>query len=99
MTPMSNENSRNGRPPTPSSGPYQEDVSLRGPSPLMWTVLAVAEALGVSDDYVYGLVSRREIPCVRFGTNIRFHYSDVRAYVNRLRDASLDEAERHPGRR
>ena len=81
------------KPKAPASAPaFPEDVSMTGPSRLMWTVQTVAKALEVSDDYVYGLVQRREIPFVRFGTNIRFHYSDVRAYVNRLRDASLDDS-------
>jgi excisionase family DNA binding protein len=82
---------KNGHPPPAGSRGYGREISMTGPGPLMWTVQAVAKALEVSDDYVYGLVQRHEIPFVRFGTNIRFHYADVRAFVNRLRDASLGE--------
>lgn len=84
-----------------SPGPceYGRDVSINGPSPLMLTVQEFAKRTNVSDDYIYGLVHRREIPFVRFGSNIRFHAADVRAFVNRLRAASLDEAERHAGKR
>jgi excisionase family DNA binding protein len=58
--------------------------ALSGPQPL-WTVKRLAEALGVSPDYIYAAVSRNEIPCVRIGTNIRFHYKDVVVWFNRLR--------------
>lgn len=68
---------------------YEELVTLSRPQPL-WTVKDVAERLGVSTDYVYAAVSKGEIPCVRLGTNIRFHYKDVVVWVNRLRTRPPD---------
>jgi excisionase family DNA binding protein len=63
---------------------YEALLTLSGPQPL-WTVKRLAETLGVSSDYVYAAVNRNEIPCVRIGTNIRFHYKDVVVWFNRLR--------------
>jgi excisionase family DNA binding protein len=63
---------------------YEALLTLSGPQPL-WTVKKLATTLGVSSDYVYAAVSKNEIPCVRIGTNIRFHYKDVVVWFNRLR--------------
>ena len=35
--------------------------------PLVLSVAEAAVALGVSDDLVYELIARRELPCLRFG--------------------------------
>ncbi|MGC3998074.1 MAG: helix-turn-helix domain-containing protein [Anaeromyxobacter sp.] len=63
---------------------FPEFVTLSRPQPL-WTVKEVAERLQVSTDYIYAAASRGEIPCVRLGTSLRFHYSDVVTFLNRLR--------------
>lgn len=42
----------------------------QGPLVVEWLVLSIAEvaqALGVSDDLVYELTERGELPCLRFG--------------------------------
>jgi excisionase family DNA binding protein len=70
-----------GKPQAPT---YEALLTLSGPQPL-WTVKRLAETLGVSSDYVYMAVNRGEIPCIRIGTNIRFHYKDVVVWFNRLR--------------
>ena len=63
---------------------YAEQLDVSGDRPL-WTVRKLAETLGVSTDFVYTMVSRKEIPCVRFGTTIRFHHRDVAIWINRQR--------------
>ena len=37
----------------------------------------LAETLDVSTDFIYQAVQRDEIPHIRLGTNIRFHYKDI----------------------
>lgn len=38
-----------------------------GSDPLVMSVAEAARALGVSDDLLYALIARGELPCVRFG--------------------------------
>jgi excisionase family DNA binding protein len=63
---------------------YEELLTFTGPQPL-WTVSKLAEALDVSTDFIYQAVQRDEIPQIRIGTNIRFHYKDILVWVAKHR--------------
>jgi excisionase family DNA binding protein len=63
---------------------YEELITFTGPQPL-WTVSRLAEALDVSTDFIYQAVQRDEIPHIRLGTNIRFHYKDILVWVAKNR--------------
>lgn len=63
---------------------YEEQLNISGVRPL-WTVRKLADTLGVSTDFIYTAVNRKEIPCVRFGTSIRFHHRDVAVWINQQR--------------
>lgn len=68
----------------PAELSYEEQLDVSGVRSL-WTVRKLAETLGVSTDFIYTTVSRNEIPCVRFGSSIRFHHRDVAVWINRQR--------------
>ena len=62
-------------------------------------VRAAAGFLGVSRRQVYLLLERHELPAVRVGQRIRFVPDDLRAYLERHRDArSMRHDDRHKGR-
>ena len=63
---------------------YEELLTFTGPQPL-WTVSRLAEALDASTDFIYQAVQRDEIPHIRLGTNIRFHYKDILVWVAKHR--------------
>jgi excisionase family DNA binding protein len=63
---------------------YEELLTFTGPQPL-WTVSRLAAALDVSTDFIYQAVQRDEIPHIRLGTNIRFHYKDILVWVAKNR--------------
>ena len=61
---------------------------MRGPS---LTVRDVARYLGMSTRWVHERVRRREIPCYRFGTALRFDHEEVRRWAEQYRTASEKE--------
>jgi len=47
------------------------------------TVRDVARLLGMSERWVHERTRRREIPCYRFGTALRFHPEEIRAWMTK----------------
>ena len=45
----------------------QPNAGAQAPSKLVLSIAEAAEVLGVSDDLVYELTARGELPCVRLG--------------------------------
>jgi excisionase family DNA binding protein len=60
------------------------------------TVRDVARYLGMSTRWVHERVHRREIPCYRFGTALRFDQEEVRRWAEQYRTAPEKE---RPARR
>ena len=52
------------------------------PSSELLKVKQVAERLNCSEPYVYALVDRRELPCVRLGRAIRVEASAVERFIS-----------------
>ena len=50
-----------------ASEPGEGQVESGGNEKLVFTVRQAADALGVSDDLIYELTARGEIPCLRLG--------------------------------
>jgi len=59
------------------------------PTKLVFSIAEAAEALGVSDDLIYELTARGELPCVRLGRRKLIPAIAIQAVI----DASLDELE------
>ena len=59
------------------------------PTKLVFSIAEAAEALGVSDDLIYELTARGELPCVRLGRRKLIPAIAIQAVI----DASLDEFE------
>jgi excisionase family DNA binding protein len=56
-------------------------LTLSGPQPL-WNVKRVATTFEVSEQWVYRMVETNQIPHVRLGGNIRFHYRELVEWLN-----------------
>jgi len=65
------------------------EAGTAGNEPLVLTVRQAADALGVSDDLVYELTARGEIPCLRLGRR--------RVIPRRAIELMLEQAMRQSG--
>jgi excisionase family DNA binding protein len=57
------------------------------------TVKDVARLLKMSERWVHERTRRREIPCYRFGTALRFDRSDILAWMDARREELRGERE------
>jgi len=55
------------------------------------TVRDVARLLKMSERWVHERTRRREIPCYRFGTALRFARSDILAWMDQRREGPRKE--------
>jgi len=72
---------RAGNKRSPQTLPHDEGGASSTPTDRLLTVTDLCRLLGMSRRWVHERTRRREIPCYRFGTALRFDLHDVRRWM------------------
>ncbi|PYU20745.1 MAG: hypothetical protein DMG30_20065 [Acidobacteria bacterium] len=72
--------------PTITAGEAPQETRLLSDASLL-SVKDVARLLGMSTRWVHERTRRREIPCYRFGSVLRFHPVEIREWLVQWRQA------------
>ena len=53
------------------------------------TISEAAEYLAISERSVKRLIARGDLPCIRFGSTLRFAFADLEAFIARNRSGGM----------